>query len=298
MKRWLVLLLLTLVSCSDDQNNGDTNSTEELLDAIVSAPVAFSYSDVETQNFFQTPSLAYISGYFYFEETLAEDIIFGLDIELLEGLENPVRFEGADWMALAGFDRTGRLWFPIGYPENLEGTPTGTDNWIVQDFGVDLRPNMWYKMTITADFDALEFVSVRLEGDQVDKTLSIEGNPLEYPNYAPFDKASLTAYTFALRGTEFAPANPEGWDVYFDDIEMGIQLMSGEFEIIFEDGFENQTTVNNIPITDVPIILDQIPENRWYLENDDAKLLISDKFARSGQNSLQCSADLREQALN
>ena len=293
MKRFLLSFFCLLLACSNDQEGSTPAGATALLDAIVSASVAFSYSGDETQRFLEAPSLAYVSGYFYFEEDLAEDIIFGLDIEFLEGLENPLRFEGADWMALAGFDRTGRLWFPIGYPQNLEGTPTDTDNWIVQDFGVELQANNWYKMTITCDYDALEFVSVRLEGENVDKTLSIQGNPLEYPNYAPFDRASLTAYTFALRGREFAPNNQGGFDVYFDDIEMGIQTASGNFESIFNSGFEAQATVNEIPINSIPIALQDLNENLWYLENEEAKLLVTDKVARSGRYSLECKADLQ-----
>ena len=293
MKRFILLIICILIACSNDQESSTPPGTTDLLDAIVSASVAFSYSGEKAQRFLEAPSLAYISGYFYFEENLAEDIIFGLDIEFLEGLENPIRFEGADWMALAGFDRTGRIWFPIGYPQNLEGTPTDTDNWVVQDFGVDLQANRWYKMTITCDYDALEFVSVRLEGANVDKTLSIQGNPLEYPNYAPFDKASLTAYTFALRGREFAPDNQRGVDVYFDDIEMGIQNESGDFEPIFNDGFEAQATVSEIPINSIPISLDDLTESLWYLENEDAKLLVTDKVALSGLYSLECKADLQ-----
>ncbi len=272
MKRFILLIICIALACSNDQESSAPPETVDLLDAIVSASVAFSYSEDGAQRFLEAPSLAYIRGYFYFEENLAEDIIFGLDIEFLEGLENPIRFEGADWMALAGFDRTGRIWFPKGYPQNLECTPTDTDNWVVQDFGVDLQANRWYKMTITCDYDALEFVSIRLEGENVDKTLSIQGNPLEYPNYAPFDRASLTAYTFALRGREFAPDNQGGVDVYFDDIEMGIQDESGDFEPIFNDGFEAQATVSEIPINSIPISLDDLTESLWYLENEAAKL--------------------------
>lgn len=293
MKRLTFSFFWLLFACSNDQENSAAVEATSLLDAIVSASVAFSYSGDETQHFLEAPALAYVSGYFYFEEDLAEDIIFGLDIEFLEGLENPIRFEGADWMALAGFDRTGRLWFPIGYPQNLDGTPTDTDNWIVQDFGVELKANNWYKMTITCDYDALEFISVRLEGETVDKTVSIQGNPLEYPNFAPFDKASLTAYAFALRGKEFAPENQGDYNVYFDDIEMGTQTVSGDFAAIFNDGFEAQATIDQIPINSIPIALDDLTESLWYLENEDAKLLITDKFARSGSKSLQCRADLR-----
>ena len=53
----------------------------ELMELINSASVAFSYSSEGMQIFLQNPKQAYVSGYFYFDETLAEDVIFGLDIE-------------------------------------------------------------------------------------------------------------------------------------------------------------------------------------------------------------------------
>ena len=295
MRSYYLLLCCLLFSCSsEEESTMSENPPAQLLDAIVSASVAFSYSGEEVQAFLAEPNQAYVSGYFVFEDNLAEDIVFGLDIEMLEGLENPIRFEGADWMALAGFTRTGQLWFPIGLPENREGVPTTTDNWIVQDLGLTLQPNTWYKMTITCDFNALEFVSVRLEGGEIDRTVDISGNPLEYPNYAPFDQANLTAYTFALRGQEFAPNNTPGFNVYFDDVEMGIQTAADTFTLVFSDGFELQSSVPEIPILGLPVPLATIPEHSWFLENEAAKLSISDRFARSGSYSLECSADLTE----
>ena len=263
------------------------------MEAINSASVIFAYSNTSLATFFEGPSLAYISGYFYFEDTLADDVIFGLDIEHFEGVDNPLRFEGADWMALAGFTRTGILWFPIGSPENLEGIPTPTERWEIRDFEIDLLPETWYKMTITCDFDRLEFVSVGLQGEGVDKTISLSGFPLEYPNYAPFDKAALTGYTFALRGLEFAPNNTPGFDVYFDDMEIGVRTGTS-FVTLLQDGFESQQTVGEIPIADIPIPLASIPENLWYLENEDAKLGITNTVKRSGAASLKCTADLRQ----
>ena len=290
---WYVLLVcFTFWSCDDKDPDVPIEDTTELLESINSASVVFSYSDTAFGPFFTAPSLAYISGYFYFEETLAPDVIFGLDIEHLEGVNTPVRFEGADWMALAGFTRDGLLWFPIGAPENLEGVPTPTENWEVRDFEVNLLPGTWYKMTITCNFDALEFVSVSLEGDGVDKTVSLSGFPLEYPNYAPFDTASITGYTFAIRGEEFSPDNAPGYEVYFDDIQMGI-FNGASFDVVFEDSFENQLSIGEIPITAIPIPMEDIQEDRWYLENDDAKLEIVSNIKRSGNAALKCSANLR-----
>ncbi len=287
-----ISLLLLLWACETDTGTRDTDEAP-LLETITSASVIFAHSNTVLTSFFQAPSLAYISGYFYFEDTLAEDVIFGFDIEHFEGVDNPLRFKGADWMALAGFNRGGILWFPIGSPENLEGIPTPTDRWEIRDFEVELQPLTWYKMTITCDFNSLQFISVSLQGGDIDKTLSLSGFPLEYPNYAAFDKPTLTGYTFALRGLEFSPENTPGFDVYFDDIEMGIYTGT-EFVRIMEDGFENQSTVGDIPISTVPIPLSDIDENLWYLENEAAKLEIVTTIKRSGTVSLKCSADLEQ----
>ena len=287
----MILICLALWSCEDEETPREASN--ELLESITSASVVFSYSDAAFVPFFTTPSLAYISGHFYFEEDLAPDVIFGLDIEHLEGVTNPVRFEGADWMALAGFTRDGILWFPVGSPENLEGIPTPTEKWEVRDFEVDLLPGTWYKMTITCNFDTLEFVSVSLEGGDINKTVSLSGFPLEYPNYAPFDTASITGYTFAIRGTEFSPENTPGYDVYFDDIQIGI-FNGNTFEVVLEDGFENQLSIGEIPIAAIPIPMSTLQEDRWYLENEDAKLEIVNTPSLSGSAALKCSADLRK----
>ena len=117
--------------------------------------------------------------------------------------------------------RNGLLLFPIGSSQNLEGIPTNTEKWEVRDLGVELKPNKWYKMTITSDFEKREFASFRLEGEGIDVTEDISGFPLKYPNYIPINKLALTFYPFALR-EEFAPTNEGGTKVHFDDIEGGV----------------------------------------------------------------------------
>lgn len=289
----LLLSILLVFSCSDTNNNPTTENTPEFNESILSASVAFSFSDANLTNFFESPSLAYVSGYFYFEEDLAEDVIFGLDIEHFEGLENPIRFEGADWMALAGFNRNGVLWFPVGRPENRDGVASPAQIWEIRDFETELLPNIWYKMTIVCNYETLEFVSVTLEGDGNQKTVSLAGFPLDYPNYAPFDGPSLTSYAFALRGLEFVEDKDAGVDVYFDDIQTGI-WDGAQFISVLIDGFENQTVVAQLPFTSVPLELNSTTEGQWYLENEQAKLSIVSNIKRTGQHALKCSADLRK----
>jgi len=299
MRLYLELFLITgfflfIQGCSEN-STGDAEESppQSLMETINSAGVAFSYTGELQQAFFNDPGRGYISGYFYFEDDLADDIIFGLDMEWMEGVENPVHFEGADWMSLAGFTREGILFFPIGSPENLEGVPTNTDTWEVRDIGTPLQPQTWYKMTIISDFGKREFESVQLQGGEIDTLIDISGFPLEYPNFIPFDKPSLTFYTFALRGREFAPENPGGYSVFFDDIEGGIWNENG-FETTFSNGFESQTQIQDVPFTLPVSPLEDVLENVWYFENDDAKIRITDIHARTGAKSMECRADLQQ----
>ena len=283
-----LLLAVFLLACSKDQD-----PETESLDFITSAAVAFAYDGPELGTFFQNPDRAYVSGYLFFEPDLAEDIIFGLDIEWFEGVENPIHFEGADWMALAGFQRNGIFWFRRGSPENLTGTPTIEERWEIRDIGQELAPNTWYRMTTVADFGKREFVSVTLTGGDIDIEIDLTGFPLDYPNYIPFDKPSLTYYTFALRSREFAEGNPGVTEVYFDDLEIGL-LSPTSSSVVFSNGFESQNQIGEIPL-ELPVSpMDMITENFWYFENDKAKVTITEIYPRTGQKSMRCDADLRK----
>lgn len=286
IKIFYISFLILIMAC----NNKDVVKPES-LEQIVSASVAFKYNGGALNEFFLNPSKAYVSGYFYFEDNLANDIIFGLDIEWLEGIDNPIHFPGADWMSLAGFTRKGILWFPIGSPINLTGTPTNTELWEFRDIGKELQPNTWYKMTIEADFEKREFLSVSLKGGELDVILDISGYPLEYPNYIPLDKPALTFYTFALRSNEFAINNTGGTKVYFDDIEGGI-IKGSEKQLVFSNGFEHQNKIEQIPINLPVTQLNNIQEDFWYYENENAKIKIVSTIKRNGNNAIECNADL------
>jgi hypothetical protein len=194
-------------------------------------------------------------------------------------------------MALAGFSREGVLWFPIGSPENLTGTPTNTDKWEIKHLGTELAPDVWYKMTIVADFNALEFVSVQIEGNGINQEFDLTGYKLEYPNYIPFDKPCITYYTYAMRNSEFAPENIGGTIVYFDDIEVGL-VNDNTHLPVFTNGFENQQQIQDIPVKMPVSPLDDIQENYWYYENDYAKIKINNYRNRTGQYSMECDASL------
>ena len=286
----LIMALLTSISCSDSENESEQ---DKLLEGITSAVVAFAYEGPELASFLSNPERAYISGHFFFEPDLADDIVFGLDIEWFEGVDSPIHFEGADWMALAGFQRTGIFWARYGSSENLTGTPTISENWEIRDIGQELTPNTWYQMIITADFGLREFVSVRLIGGGLDEEIDLRDLPLDYPNYAPFDKPSITYYTYALRSQNFSPDNQGGTKVYFDDLELGLETTTGN-EVIFQNGFESQNQVQDIPLSLPVILMDNITENLWYFENSKAKVNITTKNPRTGQKSMVCDASLLE----
>jgi len=289
MKKIIIVYSIILITaCGTDAG---TDPGVQLLESINSAVVAFEYQSEEMENFLNQPDRAYISGYFMFEEDLADDVIFGLDIEWFEGVNNPLNFEGADWMGLAGINRNGILWYPEGLPANLEGTPTEVTNWQIKDLGFIPEPNTWYQMRIEVDFSKLEFISFSISGDGAQIFEDLSGEQLDYPNFMPFDEPSITLYTFSLRSKEFAPENEGSAKVFFDDIESGI-WDGQQWVSIFTNGFENQNEVVPIPV-ELPVIpLDNVTENTWYFENDDAKTTIVNNNARSGSFSLLCDADL------
>ena len=294
MKRALFTLVFStvLLSCTKDSpSEKGPEDSQDLMETITSAAVAFAYEEAELQDFFADPGTAYVRGFFRFPETLKEDVVFGLDIEWFEGVETPIHFEGADWMALAGLSRNGILWIPLGSPENLEGVPTNTDLWEIFDLQYEIQPDTWYEMTVIADFSLREFRSVRLKGPDVDITQDLSGYPLEYPNYIPFDKPSLTYYAFALRSKEFAPENPSGTDVYFDDMEIGIEV-NGTLVPLAQNGFEGQARIQDIPLQLPVIPLDNVQQHFWYFENEDAKVSLVDQEGRNGSRALRCDADL------
>lgn len=280
-----ICILCIFLSCDKDDN-------VQSQDSILSASVSFAYSDIRLQDFFANPNKAYVSGYFYFNETLAEDVIFGLDVEWFEGTENPINFAGADWMAFIGLTREGVVWIPTGLPENLTGTPT-QDNWTIRNLNQSLAPNTWYKMTITADFNTLKFESLILEVNSTNIQLDLTDLPLQYPNYAPFNQPTLTFYTFSARSKNMENNFHLSADsrVYFDDIEGGV-FKEGTYRVVFQNGFENQSEILTIPIMNEIIPLNSLQENQWYYENEGAKINIISDIKRSGNKGMLCDADL------
>ena len=106
LKIILLLVLVIPLGCSDNSSpEEESQNPVALRESIVSAGVAFAYQGEVLTNYLANPKRAAVSGYFWFEEDLGDDVIFGLDIEWLEGVNYPVLVSGGDWMCLAGVSR-------------------------------------------------------------------------------------------------------------------------------------------------------------------------------------------------
>ncbi len=283
----LLLAALLLCSCAQDPG-GDT------IDGRLSAVVAFVFSSGEMQQWLQEPGLAYVQAKFKIPEDLADDVMFGVDHEFIEGVENPIHFEGADWMALAGVTRNGVLWLPVGTQEALQGKPSDAGVWEYVDLGVSIRPDVWYTMRLEADFGSLRFHRFSLTGPGVDVGIELDEHYVDYPNYINYDKPSLTFYVYALRSSEWAAGNTGSTTVVFDDVEGGIQTSAG-WQTVFSNGFESQTEYGNVP-WQLPVSpLSGVTEFLWYLENEDALVqTVTDEYYR-GTAALSCNATLQKQ---
>jgi len=88
--------------------------------AIVSALT--TKGDVE--QWLASPGLSYMEAYVRFAPDLPHDVVFGIDQELFERSSKPIRYPGADWMALVGITRDGHLSVREGTAAELKGQPS------------------------------------------------------------------------------------------------------------------------------------------------------------------------------
>jgi len=255
----------------------------------LSGTVLFVHSSPPVQNWLQEPKKSFVQAYFMFPSDFASDIIFGIDQEFIEGVDTPIHFPGADWMALVGLTRTGMLNIPVGTDESLNGTPSDASVWEIIDLDIDLQPNTWYCMKETADFQSRRFESFTLIGPNVNITIDLREYYVDYPNYIPIDDRSLTYYVYAIRMSPYV--QPGSTRIYFDDVTAGIENGDG-YEIILTEGFELQSDIPDLPITLPVTPLDDIQEYYWYKENEDAKVQIVKDSVHSGDYACLCNATL------
>jgi len=255
----------------------------------LSGTVLFVHSSPSVQHWLQEPKKSFVQAYFMFPTDFASDIIFGIDQEFIEGVDNPIHFRGADWMALVGLTRSGMLNIPVGTEESLNGTPSDASVWEIIDLDIELQPNTWYLMRETADFLSRRFESFTLTGPNVNITIDLSEFYVDYPNYISIDNRSLTYYVYAIRMSPYV--QPGSTDIYFDDVTAGIETSDG-YEVIFSEGFELQSEIPDLPITLPVTPLDDIKELYWYKENEDAIVQIVSDTVRSGEYSCLCNATL------
>lgn len=255
----------------------------------LSAAVALINSSTPMQTFLKKPGRSYVQTYFYFQQSLPEDVLFGLDQELIEGISRPIYVKGGDWMSFAALQRTGKIWVAAGSPETLKGVASKERNWKIYDLGTALKPNTWYRLRCQSDFSTRHFQSLTVEGPGLNKTIDLSQLPLDYPNYMPFDQAAMSYYVEAMRGRSLiSPGKGEGIPlVYFDDVQGGLINADGSTTITFNSDFEQQTKVDNQPagaITGAVIKLAGYKEGQWYLERPESIFSIQTRdFAHSGK---------------
>lgn len=255
----------------------------------LSGTVLFVHSSPTVQNWLEEPKKSFVQAYFMFPTDFAEDIIFGIDQEFIEGVDDPIHFPGADWMALVGLTRTGMLNIPIGTEDSLNGTPSDASVWKNIDLGIELQSNTWYLMRETADFQSRRFESFTLRGPDINITIDLSEYYVDYPNYIPIDNRSLTYYVYAIRISPYV--QPGSTSIYFDDMTAGIEISDG-YEIILSEGFELQSEIPDLPITLPVTSLSDFQELYWYKENEDAKVQIVKDTVHSGECACLCNATL------
>ncbi|MDX1986053.1 MAG: hypothetical protein SFV17_05150, partial [Candidatus Obscuribacter sp.] len=224
-----------------------------------------------------------VETYFRFMPDLPEDVIFGIDQEFIEGVQEPKFIKGGDWMSFVGLQRTGTIWVATGTDETMKGQASKDRAWKFFNLGQALKSNTWYRIRCYCDFNSRSFKKLEVEGDGFKKTIPLSEYKLDYPNYMPFDRGALSYYVHAIRSRSLMK-NGEGGKpcVYFDDVRGGIER-EGKATTLFESSFENQRTVENQPLTSPTIKIDNYQQGLFYLERPESRFRIeAAPFAHGG----------------
>lgn len=255
------------------------------LEHRLSAAVAFPIPTQAHQTFLRDPGIGYIEGYIRFDSTLGEDVIIVIDQELIEGINNPLWVSGGDWMALAGVQRTGVVWIAGGFEDAFEGKSSQKKgrNWKIEKLPKPLSADTWYRLEVIADFASRHFISFTVEGPDIAQTFDLKHVQLDYPNYMPFDQASMGYFVGAMRGRDMMK-DPGTSTVYFDDISGGMINRDGAKTPLFSHSFEIPQIVEKQPVSN-PLRFSAYQKNHWYLENENALFsILPANFARTGIN--------------
>ena len=258
---WCVLCLMTanVTACS---NPGQRQ-------ARLSGVVAIVNQGERIEEFLKSPGLSYMQAQVRIDEGLADDVIFAIDQEFIEGVNAPKHISGGDWMAFVGLQRGGTVWVAEGNDSTMGGTPSKERKWKLYDLGAKLVPGVWYRIKAIADFKTRHHKSFSIKGPGIDKTIDLSSHKLDYPNHMPFDGRAMSYYVCAMRGRNMM--KEEGVPlVYFDDAEGGIINGDGSSSRVFSSDFESNHQVLKQPLTLPLIKLSNYKENQWYLERDEA----------------------------
>jgi hypothetical protein len=259
--------------------------------ARLNAAVAVVSKGRPVESFLARPGKSFVETYFRFEDSLKDDVIFGVDQEFIEGVERPLYVKGGDWMAVIGLQRTGTVWVSCGTESTHKGIPSNDRNWKILSLGQALKPGTWYRMKCTVDFSTRHFSKLEVDGPGLAKTFDLSAYTVDYPNYMPFDKPAMSYYVFSMRSRTMMKERGKPL-VYFDDMKGGVVEPSGE-TVVFASDFEKQSTMLDQPVTLPVIKLQNYKEGVLYLERKESRFRIETlKVARSGSHVGVADADL------
>lgn len=255
----------------------------------LSAIVNFANDDPKISKWLAKPNKYYLEAFVRFDKDLSPSTIFGIDQELVEGIENHQYIKGGDWMGLIGLQRNGKIWVATGTPETENGKPSKDRKFEFYDIGHELKPDTWYRLYSIVDYSKRRFVAFSIDGGGIERTFDLSKHRLDYPNMLVFDKPAMTHLVFALAGDALGTKPNEKTHVYFDDIKGGI-IENGNKIKVFEDGFENSN--KRFPpqpwnymglIKDKKIRTDDFKDGIWYVEREESiGAVINANFAKSG----------------
>ncbi|MFO1039751.1 MAG: calcium-binding protein [Geminicoccaceae bacterium] len=233
----------------------------------------------------EDPQFGLMSAMVRFASDLPADVVFGIDQEFLESGPDPIRYMGADWMAMAGINRAGELSVRIGSEDELNGKPATESHWESFDLGLELQPDTWYRLSSVVDFASLHWISFTISGPGIEKTVDLADLPVSFTEVLPSDVRALTYFPWAARSPQAADHAPGLPVVQFDDVKGGFRLDSAD-RLPIEAGFEDQTEIGDQPPSDLILEISRYTEGRWYLERGGASAWIEASGAAHGDRSL------------
>lgn len=297
MKKWFIVLALLsgflLSNCSQE--------------ARLSSIVVFHKSDPIIAEWLNEPKYYFTEAFVRFDEKLDESTLFGIDQELLEGVEKPIHIKGGDWMGLIGLQRSGKLWVAVGNDRTMSGEPSKDRTWEHLYCDKPLKPNSWYRLYSIVDYSNRHFVSFTIQGENINQTFDLKKYKLDYPNMLGFDKRAMTNFVWAIGSSTLGAKKNSYAKVYFDDVRGGVisPIAEGGWSetVVFSDGFEHRDTerFEDQPWTYMDIVrtltipLVKYRDGYWYLERGQA-LAKSKKvaFARSGDHVVMIDATIKD----